>query len=52
MGVDWLILSMRTRGREVNGLALKRVTMFDAAMSRGNAMPIVTYITKSRSAGP
>ncbi len=37
---------------QVNGLALKRPVMFDAAMSRRNAMLIVTYITKSRPAGP
>jgi hypothetical protein len=36
----------------LNGLALKRSAIFDAAMSRGNAMLIVTYITKSRPTGP
>ena len=35
-----------------NGLALKRSAIFDTAMSRGNAMLIVTYITKSCPTGP
>ena len=45
-------VSRRARGARLNGLALKKPVMFDAAMSRRNAMLIVTYITKSRSAGP
>jgi hypothetical protein len=35
-----------------NGLALKRSAIFDAAMSRGNTMLIVIYITKSCPTGP
>lgn len=33
-------------------LALKRTVIFDVAMSGRNAMLIVTYVTKSRPAGP
>lgn len=39
-------------GHRANGLALKKSAIFDTPMSRGNAMLIVTYVTKSCPTGP
>ena len=48
----WLSRGRRIRQGRRQWPCVKRMAIFNAAMSRRNAMPIVTYVTKIAPCGP